>query len=798
MTKIINLFRKGDKKKRYFLPFMPSVLISFISIILICTLIMGILSFNVIKTFMTEQIIESNNKLLNQYRTSIDLALIETADNISLKIMHDLISNSYLSRYFNGPLEKSIADVSEVSQYLNDMSVLNPLVYSLAIYYTNNNLLVSTDYIRHTLYNPMESQEDLMHYYNIFQKASEKILNSQDNLLLFFDYGKSLAFKKSEVQAYKPPETIIHAVRVAYGYDVEAKGAVIVTVSGDIFKTFFSQNAPEDLGSVFIINKDGDIISHTDDQLVGLNVKDLGHGKLLQNIGQSGYYIGDFGGISSVVSYQPSSFSEWLYVSVAPLGEISSFTNYILKLLALVALISVVVGVLISYASAKNLAKPIKSIANYCIKSPYYYKQSKEINEYSLINRTIYNMENIVKEREEALKKVMPMMKMNFLSSLFSNNPPDLPEINARMKMMNIVFYHKYYCAAVVKLEKLQESEKVVLYEYEKLRICSLFKEIFTTAESECLYYEKDNMIEALLNFDFEESTLYELGEEFINKTKLSPDDISISKYISFGKIDANIQHMGTSHKIAMNGLNYSYVFPEKYLYTYNDIIKLEEKRSYSNRLLLNNLYNSLRSLNCDKSICDIENLINTLRSGSFSFQQIHTTLSACVSMVEDFINTHFGQEVDLDNDFSNTSNILEFESWIKKVLQNSFGDIDGSDSYNKMIVMKAQEFIRENIQNPQLSLEYVAEKLDINYKHLSRVFKNETGIKFIDYVTNLKLNHCRNLLINTNLKVEEISDIMKYSSPQYFISRFKMMFGCTPKQYRENYQAIKNLDSGI
>jgi len=302
-------------------------------------------------------------------------------------------------------------------------------------------------------------------------------------------------------------------------------------------------------------------------------------------------------------------------------------------------------------------------------------------------------------------------------------------------------------------------------------------------------------MIEALINFDFKESTFYALGEEFINKTKLSSDGISISKYMSFGKIDKNIKHMSTSHKIAMNGLNYSYVYPEKYLFTYNDIIMLEEKRSYSNRLLLNNLSNSLRSLNCDKSISDIENLLSTLRNGSFSFQQIYTTLSSCVSMVEDFINTHFGQEVDLEKDFKNTSNIMEFEIWIKKVLQKAFSDIDGSDSYNKMIIMKAQEFIQDNIQNPQLSLEYVAKKLDINYKYLSRVFKNETGIKFIDFVTNLKLNHCRNLLINTNLKVEEISDIMKYSSPQYFISRFKMMFGCTPKQYRENYQEIENLD---
>lgn len=776
---------------------MPSLLISFISIILLCTLIMGILSYNIVKTFMTDQIIESNNKLLNQYKSSIDIALVQAVDNISSQIVRDLSGNYILNRFFQDPLEKSIVDTSKVGEYLEDMSVLNPLIFSLAIYYENNNLLVSTDFVRHTLYNSIESQGDLSHYYNLVQKAIDSYSGHNENLMLFFDFGKNLAFKVSEVQGNKPPETVIHAVRVIYGYNRGVRGAVIVTVSGDIFKSFLSKHAPEGLGSIFIINKDGSIISHTDSSIIGHNITELGYEELLKQNNENGYYVENTNeGLPTVFSYQTSLYNDWMYVSVAPISEISSVTNYILRLLILVALISIAVGALASFSRAKMLAKPMKNIVNNIKNSPYYSKQAKENNEYSLINSTINNMENIMKEKEVALQKVLPMIRMNFLSALFSSNPPDTSEINARMRMMDIEFLHKFFCVAVVKLEKLQESEKVVLYEYEKLQICSKLEEMFTTDNSICLYYEKDNTIKMLVNFDFEESILYKLGEEFFNETqKLSSEGISISKYMSFGKTDTNLQHMSTSHKIAMNGLNYSYVFPEKYLFTFDDIINLEEKRSYLNRLLLNNLSNSLKSLNCEKSIADMENLINNLRGGSFSYQQIYTTLSSCVSLVEDFLTTHVGQDIDLEAGFRNTSNILEYEIWIKKVMHKAFSDILEADSNNNIIVVRAQEFIKENIQNPQLSLEYVAQGLDINYKYLSRVFKNETGIKFIDYVTNLKLNHCRNLLINTNLKVEEVSDIMKYSSPQYFISRFKMMFGYTPKQYRENYLEGENLD---
>ena len=796
LPKVKDLFN-GIKKGKHFLAFLPSLLVSFISIIILCTFIMGILSYNVVKSFMTDRIIASNNKLLNQYKTSIDIALVETVDNMSLQIMHDINSTYELKRYFNESLEKDMADIPYVSNYLKNMKVVNPLVFSLAVYYSNNNLLISTDYIRHTLYRPLEEQKDLSNYYHIVQKAAENRHNSEDQLSLIFDYGKNLDFKPSDVRVDAAPKTIIHAVRISYGYNKSIKGAVIVTVSGDIFKSFLSKYAPEDLGSIFIFDEDGTIISHTDNDYIGHDISELGYKKLYGKGGRSGYFLEEINGVPSVVSYQSSSYDGWTYVSTAPIEAISSVTAYILRILIIVALVSVSVGIAVSFAEAKKLAKPMKSIVNYCIASPYAagFIQAKRDDEYSLIGKTFNSMEALMKEKEAELVKVLPMIKMNFLSALLSDSPPDSTEISARMKMLGIGFSFKFFCAAAVKLEKLQESEKVILYEYEKISICSKLNEIFTTDHCACLYYEKDNTITVLLNFDSEENAIYELGRTFFDQTKReAAENISILKYLSFGKIETDIRHMNTSFKMALKGLDYSYVFPERDIFTFGDILGFEQKRSFSNKLLLNNLANSLRSLNCEKSQSDIENLIKTIRNGSFSYQQIYATLSTCVSMVESFICTHLGKEIDLEKEFNNTPDILKFEIWIKKVIQNAFGNIEDVRSDNKYIVAKAQEFIGQNIQNAQLSLEYVAKELGINYKYLSRVFKSETGVKFIDYVTNVKLNYCRNLLINTDLKVEEISDIMKYSTSHYFISRFKMMFGCTPKEYRNNYQNAKNV----
>jgi two-component system response regulator YesN len=615
-------------------------------------------------------------------------------------------------------------------------------------------------------------------------------------------YYLMLFFKGPEYNEKRVPETIIHAVRLSYGYNNGIKGAVIVTVSGDIFKNFLSKYAPEDLGSIYIFDKDGLIISHTDSTYIGKNISELKYDQELLKLGnsnESGYFVSEVDGTPVVVSYRHSLYSNWIYVSVAPMDTISSVANSILKIIVLISLLSIAIGLLISVLAAKNLSKPIRSIVDYCLKSPYSSIEMEEKNEYSLIAKTINNMEIIMKEMEEEFKEVLPMLKMNFLSALLSNSPPDQVEIDARMQMLNISFPYKFFCAGAVKLERLQESEKVVIYEYEKLRIASQLEKVFTTSSSTCILYEKDNIITILFNFNFDEKLLYQLGNKFIKQTfEYTPNNISVNKYLSFGKVDTNIFNMGASYKIALNGLNYNYIYPDKYVFSFSEFSKWEKNSSSSNNLLLNNLSNSLRSYNQEKCVSDLKNIISTLRNGNYSYQKVYAALISCVSMVEEFVCIQADKETNFSRDFSNMANIFEFEAWLIEIINQEFNALGNTDSISSILVKKAQDFTEKNIQNNQLSLQYVADELGVSHKHLSRVFKNETGITFIDYLTNFKLNYSRNLLINTELKIEEISDIMGYSTPQYFISRFKIMFGCTPNKYRQKYvkQGLVTTDS--
>lgn len=92
------------------------------------------------------------------------------------------------------------------------------------------------------------------------------------------------------------------------------------------------------------------------------------------------------------------------------------------------------------------------------------------------------------------------------------------------------------------------------------------------------------------------------------------------------------------------------------------------------------------------------------------------------------------------------------------------------------------------------LALPDVACHVGLSAEYLSRLFKEETGVKFVVYLNNLRLKHALRLLESTSLKVYEVAEQVGYSNLSYFSTVFKKNFGQNPFDYKNNY---KNNGSG-
>ncbi|MCR5293218.1 MAG: AraC family transcriptional regulator [Eubacterium sp.] len=99
--------------------------------------------------------------------------------------------------------------------------------------------------------------------------------------------------------------------------------------------------------------------------------------------------------------------------------------------------------------------------------------------------------------------------------------------------------------------------------------------------------------------------------------------------------------------------------------------------------------------------------------------------------------------------------------------------------------IMKALKYIGDHISN-RISVDDIAEALNLNKSYLCSLFKKETGITMGDYIERKKNELAIEYLSNSDMPFIDISNMLGYSSYSYFISRFKKLNGITPSKYRQ------------
>lgn len=97
----------------------------------------------------------------------------------------------------------------------------------------------------------------------------------------------------------------------------------------------------------------------------------------------------------------------------------------------------------------------------------------------------------------------------------------------------------------------------------------------------------------------------------------------------------------------------------------------------------------------------------------------------------------------------------------------------------------KSIEFIRANYAK-DLSLEDVAAQVQMSGNYFSTLFKQETGENFTEYLTRLRIEKAKSLMMNADLRLYEISQLVGYQDVKYFSRLFKKNVGVTPAEYRQ------------
>jgi YesN/AraC family two-component response regulator len=102
-------------------------------------------------------------------------------------------------------------------------------------------------------------------------------------------------------------------------------------------------------------------------------------------------------------------------------------------------------------------------------------------------------------------------------------------------------------------------------------------------------------------------------------------------------------------------------------------------------------------------------------------------------------------------------------------------------------IVTRAREYIEAN-HAEELSLRQVAQAVHVSAFYLCKLFKKATGINFTEFVSRIRLEKAKQLLLNQNLRVSEIAYEVGFQSLTHFNRTFKKVMGQSPTEYRAQF----------
>ena len=268
-----------------------------------------------------------------------------------------------------------------------------------------------------------------------------------------------------------------------------------------------------------------------------------------------------------------------------------------------------------------------------------------------------------------------------------------------------------------------------------------------------------------------------------------------INLSIGIGNIVDNPYILNKSYIEAQDALSYRFLFgngkaiyikdvePDKYLelkFTEDDERKLLDSIKVSEE---SDIYEVIDSLfkKTEEGILDLDKykiylleiniaMIKIIQSYNLNKDNIYGENFNPYSIIESFNSLEDAKKWFIDK-------AIKINLNIRKERMNS----------SKLLIEKAKEYINNNFSDYDLSVEKLCDYLHVSPTYFSTIFKRETEMNFVNYLTSVRLEEALKLLKTTDDKTYIIASKVGYQEANYFSYVFKRKYGIAPSKYRRN-----------
>lgn len=401
-------------------------------------------------------------------------------------------------------------------------------------------------------------------------------------------------------------------------------------------------------------------------------------------------------------------------------------------------------------------------------------------------------------QEEKLLRKsvedVMPFIQMSFVYDLIAGNIKDLAQLRERSRFLGMKI--DFGVALVINIENFKqrtdsdtELEKQILKQRIYQLVCSIVGERGLVSP-----FSSDNLVVLL---GFEESHTAEFIKDDVFKTAVAIREsifkiLDMNIWIGIGRYYDNPLEVHKSYLEAMNAerqrsfigdnqiihvedIPYFSTGPFNYPFHYEravqDKVRCGDRKQAKKLLreLLGEIFGSKASMETVKA-CVLELLIVLSRSAVEGGANLDQLTLLNIKGINGLTSCHSKEQVE--------QWMLEFlDSFMDNMLKNR-------SSINLRVINKACDYITENCHR-NISLEEVAQTVHLSHFYFSRLFKQEKGYNFVDFITKVRVDRAKVMLQDPDYTVVQIAAEVGYQDASYFCRVFRHTMDMTPKQYR-------------
>lgn len=142
---------------------------------------------------------------------------------------------------------------------------------------------------------------------------------------------------------------------------------------------------------------------------------------------------------------------------------------------------------------------------------------------------------------------------------------------------------------------------------------------------------------------------------------------------------------------------------------------------------------------------------------------------------------------ISVHNIISESQSAQELNELVREVCRSITAKINNYNNKSiKLVLRKAINYIQKHYKE-QITLNIVAEHVYVSTSYLSRMFKKELGINFIDYLNGLRIEKAKELLMDPKYKTYEVAEKVGINDAHYFSRLFKKYVGISPTEFKDS-----------